>query len=140
MNDRSAQPSANSMTSQTRCFYSGCAADPKWGVSSSVTHKNHDGSPLTLYACDGHEGTLTSQMRDAGTKYTLFPVGGPHMVLPCDCIEPTPEEVFEISMRSYHPILRFAINGVCVVVALVVGPFILLYYGGKWALGWRPKR
>lgn len=127
------------MTSQTKCFYSGCATDPKWGISSSVKRKNPDGSPLTLYACDGHEGTLTAQMRAAGTKYTLFPVGGPHMVPPCDCIEPTSEEVFERSMQGFHPVLRFAINVVCIVVGLVVGPCLLLYYGGRWILGWRPK-
>ena len=139
MNDRNAQPSTDSMTSQTKCFYSGCTASPKWGISSSVKHKNPDGSPLTLYACDGHEGTLTAQMRDAGTKYTLFPVGGPHMVPPRDCVAQTPEELFEQSMRELHPVFRHVINGVCLVVGLVIGPFLLAYYGGKWLLGWRPK-
>jgi len=133
MNEGNTQPSVDSMTSQRSCFYSGCSKDPKWGVSSSVEQRDQNELPLTLFACDEHESGLTSRMREAGTRYSLFPVGGPHMVAPCEH-PPASDQTNGVSAMR-----RLTINLICAIVGIVIAPFLLLYLGGKWMFGWRPE-
>jgi len=140
MNEENSQTSTDSMTSQRTCFYSGCSKVPKWGISSSVERKDQDGAPLTLFACDEHEGGLTAHMRQAGTRYSLFPVGGPHMIAPADL---APENAHTAQLEHQASKLsgarRLAFNLVCIAVTIVITPFLLLYLGGKWMFGWRPE-
>lgn len=110
--------------------------------------KNPDGSHLTLFACDDHYRDITSEMRRVKTKYSLFPINGPHVVPPPNCCLPESgpppdtqaEDEIEQKIASLPVPLRILFEGACFVVMLVVGPFMLLYYGGKWILGWRPGR
>jgi hypothetical protein len=137
MNDEKVHPPISSMAFQKSCYYSGCSDFPKWGVSSETEQKNINGEPLTLYTCDGHQGELTVQLRDAGTRYSLFPVSGPHLVTPTEPgpISPT------TTRRGFKstPFNNLLANCACVMIGLVVTPFVLLYFGGKWIFGWRPS-
>jgi hypothetical protein len=140
MNEEGAQPATDRMTSPPQsCYYASCESTPKWGVSSQVKRKNPDGSDLTLFTCDSHYDDLTGKLRSVGTKYSLFPVNGPHMV--------SPEEAEVTGDASAQPgmypdfktmIGKVLFAGTCYIVALIIGPFVILYYGGKWIFGWRP--
>jgi len=66
------------VTTKQNCYHASCATPPKWGVASSVEQKNPDGTDLTLYTCDDHYGVLTGDLKNAGTRYGLFPIGDPH--------------------------------------------------------------
>lgn len=135
------------MTSRRECYYSNCNTAPKWGVSSSVQTKNPDGTPLTLYACDEHYDPLTTKMREAGTRYSLFPINGPHMVIPsgCGCDDHESErakadQVYEDELARMPWPARVLVNVAVAGVVLLIGPFMLLYFGGRWLLGWRPRK
>jgi hypothetical protein len=133
MTEEKAQSPADSMTSQPGCYHGNCRIPPKWGISSSVRLRNPDGSPLTLFACDDHYGDLTTDLRAAGTRYSIFPIGGPHVVS-----LPTAEEEIEDKLKNSSLLSRIALNSAVAVAAIVVAPFLLAYYGGRWLLGWRP--
>jgi len=131
MNEEEARPTVGRMTSPTSsCYYSSCDSPPKWGVASSVKQKNPDGSDLTLYTCNDHYNNLTSNMTKAGTRYTLFPVGGPHMVLPT-----TPEEKLDDFIKYRSFLYKAFIYTTIIMVGIVVGPFLVVYYGGQLVLG-----
>jgi len=128
------------------CYSASCDVSPKWGVASSVKHKNPDGSDLTLYTCDVYSKDLTGELRGAGTKYTLFPINGPHIVAP-PCVgagehmvhfEPVPIETPEGYPEPTTKLGKALFVGTCVVVGIIIGPFILVYYLGLWLSGWRP--
>ena len=98
--------------------------------------RNPDGSPLYLFACDEHEQMLTADMRRAGTKYSLFPVIGPPTVSPpCEC---SAEETYERELKKMPVGLQHLVNAATIGVMVVIAPPLLLYYGGKWLMGWRP--
>ena len=135
----SSQP-IDSMASKRKCFYSGCATSPSWGVESAAAPKNQDGSPWYLLACDEHEEALTTDMRRAGTKYALFPVIGPPDV-PKECqhrIELFDEDTYESELKKLPPFTRVVINGVTFLIAVIITFPVLLFYGVGWILGWRP--
>jgi hypothetical protein len=142
MEEERSQPSTNSMTSEKSCYYSGCALTPKWGVTSGAKARQPDGSPLTLFACDGHYSEITGDLRQAGTKYTLFPINGPHIVSPCDhkCDnEDNPFESYEQELSKMPLPLRIVVTGATFAVMIVIGPPMIVYYTIKWVSGWRPK-
>lgn len=132
------------MTIKDRCHHGDCEESAKWGISSSVKKANPDGTPLTLFACDSHEEALTSMMRAMGTRYMLFPIESkPYITdyyeakvqessIPAD-------EPYENELREMSILARVAVNLVIVTVGIIVSPAILVYFGGKWALGWRPE-
>lgn len=127
------------VTVDKTCYYAFCEFTPKWGVSSKAEVKNPDGSDLTLYTCDTHYDDLTGKLRSVGTKYNLFPVNGPHMVAPRE--EPTVDD-FKDPDALPEPrtrLGRFLLNAACVVVGIIIGPFILIYYASRWLLGFRPS-
>jgi len=107
-------------------------------VSSSVEKRDADGGPLTVLSCDDHQSALTKQMMDAGTRYSLFPVCGPDPIPTCDCSGPTAEDVYEQEISKLPAVPRFLLNAACIIVGLVMAPFFIVYFGGRWALGWRP--
>ncbi len=113
------------------CYHASCKTTPKWGVSSSVKQKNPDGSDLTLYTCDVHYNVLTTDLKTAGTRYTLFPIGENHMVPPM-----TPEEAFEELIRERSIFYKAFTYSAVVLVGIVIGPPILLYYGVRWCAQW----
>ena len=125
------------MTSQASCYHSGCTTAVKWGISSSVEQKNPDGTSLTLFACDKHEGALTVRLRKAGTRYSLFPTNGPHFAPPIGLPPETVEEAFKQDLARRPAVVRFLINATTILVVVVIAPFLLLYYGGQWALDHR---
>ena len=137
MTDRMTSPPSS-------CYHASCDVNPKWGVASSVKQKNPDGTDLTLYTCDVHYEDLTGELRGAGTKYALFPINGPHMVTPEEpkaqvLSDPTPPDETPGLFRPPESQLgRFLFAGACVAMGLVVGPVLILYYSGRWILGWRP--
>jgi len=147
MNEEGAQPTADRMTSPpSSCYYAGCEVRPKWGIASSVAQKNPDGTDLTLYTCDKHYEDLTGELRSVGTKYTLFPVNGPHLVQPEDgpplqmINNPgDPGEIPGVFREPTFLLGKVAFNGACVAAGLIIAPFLLVYYGGKWIFGWRPS-
>jgi len=134
-NEDRAQTSTDSMPSQTSCYYSNCDHVTKWEIASSVAKRNPDGSPLTLYTCDEHYDTLTRDLRKAGTRYTLSPVNGPHIVPPM-----TPEENFEEMVKDRSFFYKAFVYSTVVLVGIVIAPFMLIYYGSKWLMakaGWQ---
>ena len=133
-----AQPSTDSMTSNPACFYVDCSDAPKWAVTSMTQVKQPDGKPLILYTCDDHYGTLTNNLRNAGTKYILSPVSVPVVVPSADDPPPAIEEEFEEQLRKAPLIPRLFFKGIIIIAGIIVGPFVLLYYGAKWIFGWRP--
>lgn len=135
-----AQPSTDSMTSNPACFYSACGDAPKWAVTSMAQTKQPDGKPLLLYTCDNHYGTLTNNLRNAGTKYVLAPINGPHMVPPIDEAPATPEEALENKFKGRSIIFKAFVYPMITIVMVLIGPFMLVYYGCKWLLGWRPGK
>ena len=145
MNEEGARPTADRMTSPpSSCYYASCAKEPMWGIGSSVKQKNPDGSALTLYTCDAHYADLTGELRGAGTKYTLFPINGPHLVSPEEpraqvLSDPNPPSDLPGMFRPPESKLgKFLFGSACVATGLIVGLFLILYYGGRWILGWRP--
>lgn len=120
--DNEARP-VNSTVSHATCFYPNCDLSPSWEVESLVEKKNPDGSLLSLLTCDDHYGTITSDLRKAGTRYVLHPLG---------------EAAAQTSQGRPHIIFRLVVTALTVAVALVIGPFIIAYYGAKAAFGWRP--
>jgi len=122
--ENDARPATDSMASQVRCFYPGCVVSPKWSIESTVKQRNPDGSPLTLQTCDDHYNDITSDMRRAGTRYVLHP------------IDQKPEDQKEDPQCPLA--VRLLLAGVTVVIALIIGPFIVAYYGVKAVFGWRP--
>lgn len=139
MEKEGARSSANSMTSQPKsCYYAGCGETPMWIVASSVPQKNPDGSDLALLTCEEHYEVITGELRSAGTRYTLLPINGPHVVLQA-CGRP-PVDEFDGS-EEYRPktrVGRILFSGVCIVVGVIIAPFIICYYAGRWILGYRP--
>jgi len=128
------------MTSQPGCYHSDCGFTPKWGIMSSVPLRNPDGTPLTLFACDDHYGALTGQLMEAKTRYSLYPINGPHIVSPHECEPPSgsiPPDEPQSPKTTLGMIFFF---GACVAVGTIIAPFMILYYGGKWVFGWRPSR
>jgi hypothetical protein len=128
-NEDSAQTSTDSMPSQACCYYSNCDQVAKWEIASSVAKRNPDGSPLTLYTCDEHYENLTGDLRKAGTPYTLSPVNGPHMVPPF-----TPEENFDELIKNRSIFYKAFTYIAVALVGIVIAPFMIIYYGGKWVL------
>lgn len=131
----SSQPT-DSMTSKPTCFYADCETSPSWGVESAAAPKNPDGSPWHMFACDDHEQVLTSDLRRAGTKYSLFPVIGPP-IAPHKC--PSIEDSYEKEFQRLPPFQRALINGASTLVTVLIAPPILIYYGVRWIFGWRPE-
>jgi hypothetical protein len=143
MNSEGARPSVDRMTSLPQtCYFAGCQLQPKWVVASSVKQKNPDGSDLSLSTCDHHYDTLTKDLRKAGTKYALLPINGPHIVMPevndNPKAEPPPASFRDLDYEPETKLGKLLFNTTCVVVAVVIGPFIILYYAGRWILGYRP--
>ena len=132
-----------SMTIKDRCHHGDCEEPAKWGISSSVKKANPDGTPLTLFACDDHEEALTSMMRAMGTRYMLFPIDSkPHITAHYgDKVQESSklaDAPYENELREMSILARVAVNLVIVTVGVIISPAILIYFGGKWALGWRP--
>ena len=121
--------SPHSMTSKSKCFYSDCSTSPSWGVESSAAPSNPDGTPWYLFACDEHEERLTADLRRAGTRYSLFPVIGPPIMPTTDVIS------YEEEFKKLPRFERWFVTSVTVVVTLIIGPPMLLYYGIRWLLG-----
>jgi len=127
------------MTSEPSCYYASCNGTPKWAVTSMTRTKQPDGNPLKLYTCDNHYTNLTSDLRKAVTRYTLEPIGGPHMVAPT-----TPEEDFKDLVKDRSTFYKVFTCAAVIVVGVVIGPPMFVYYGVKWLgtsilsrLGWK---
>lgn len=137
------------------CFSSACASEVHWGVTSSVAKTNPDGSPLTLYACDVHEPSLTARLRVAGTRYTLFPVSEPTPAPSPPPLEPAttspsllpsvPDQIdidnatFMLRVNAMPFPSKALIKGTIAVVMVSIAPFIIIYYFIRRFLGWRPN-
>lgn len=121
---------------QRTCFSAHCKTSVRWGIASSVKKTNPDGSPLTLYACDDHERVLTRELRGAGTRYRLFPVEDQSPVL--EWVQPITEKTSEPKKPS--PVKRLITTTLVIIVGVVIGPFLIGYYGAKWLRGWRPSK
>lgn len=135
------------MMAQASCYFAHCEKTSRWGLASSVEHRNPDGSPLTLFSCDSHYNDITSDLRLAGTKYTLFPINGPHMVQPGEgrsgedysgLGEAFHEVSYEEALHSLPWYQRLFVNVASVGATVVIGPFLVVYYGYKWVRGRRP--
>lgn len=142
MKEEQSQPTADSMASEKSCYYSGCDRTAKWGVVSGAPARQPDGSPLTLYACDDHYSGITGDLRQAGTKYSLFPINGPHIVSPCEhaCSEQTDHESYERAIAEMPWPARFLVSGATFAVMVIIAPPVIFYYTIKYLSGWRPER
>lgn len=121
-----------------RCYYSNCNSEPNWGVASSVELKNADGSPLVLYSCDEHYYTITTDMRQAGTRYTLFPLTDKLRAQITQRVALSivnPEE----TIRALPFVLRVLAYSLTSVIFVVLVPPMTVYFGIRWLLGWRPS-
>lgn len=101
-----------------------------------MEQKNPDGTDLTLLTCDSHYSKLTTDLKRAGTRYTLSPICNHHTVPPIivdEIVDSTAPSGQKSSVRK--TLLYVAV----LVVGAIISPFILLYYAGKWILGWRPS-
>lgn len=135
MNEESARSSSNSMTSQVRCYHGNCPVKATWGISSGVKQKNPDGSPLTVYVCEDHYNHLTYALREAGTRYSIFPLTGDHPAVAATAAAGQKEHP-KYSLRDRALIIRIVVGGLTVIVAALITPFLVLYFGGRWLLGY----
>jgi hypothetical protein len=127
---------------EKRCHHGDCKNYANWGVASTVKQKNPDGSPLTLFVCDEHEVKLTSMMRIVGTRYTLFPINNQNTT-PNQDKQQNPilssENIPDENYKKMPLTLLLIINIIVIIVGIVIFPFVLIYFGSKWTLGWRPS-
>jgi len=141
MHDEKTQPSAGSMAFQRSCYYSNCDTSPNWGIKSSAEVGTPNNSPLTLLSCDDHYGELTVELRDAGTRYTLFPITDAPATrsLGSAPLASAPEDDHPQKISKGSRIGRLVVNMIAILVGLIIAPFLIVYLGGKWFLGWRPS-